>query len=296
MKFYPESTKNPLAPLSMPEIISAMQQSDIIESRALICDSEKNLHFKLGAIEATIPYSEFAPQIESGDIRDIAVLSRVGMRTCFVVDKIVNDTVILSRKKAQQICMENYINKLLPGDIIFARITHIENFGAFCDIGCGIIALLPIDCMSVSRINTPKDRFTQGQQIYCVVKSRDEKNRIVLSTKELFGTWLENAKQFTEGQTVLGVVRSIESYGVFVELAPNLAGLAETCQDVECGQTVSVFIKSIQPEKMKIKLAILNTVDCKIPVYKNFTKTSGHIDIWEYSTPNCFKNIKSIFD
>ena len=48
--------------------------------------------------------------------------------------------------------MEHYISKLIPGDIIPARITHLEAFGAFADIGCGIVSLLPIDTISVSRI------------------------------------------------------------------------------------------------------------------------------------------------
>lgn len=34
---------------------------------------------------------------------------------------------------------------------------------------------------------------------------------------------------FQPGETVTGTVRSIETYGVFVELTPNLAGLAEPC-------------------------------------------------------------------
>ena len=131
--------------------------------------------------------------------------------------------------------------------------THLESFGAFCDIGCGVPALLPIDCMSVSRIQSPADRVHEGQDILCAVKSRDTEGRIVLTMKELLGTWLENAAAFAAGETVVGLVRSVEPYGVFVELAPNLAGLAEAAPGLDCGQLVSVYIKSIIPEKMKIK-------------------------------------------
>ena len=41
---------------------------------------------------------------------------------------------------------------------------------------------------------------------------------------------------------VVGIVRSVEEYGTFVEIAPNLAGLAETCPDLHPGQAVSVYI------------------------------------------------------
>ena len=41
-----------------------------------------------------------------------------------------------------------------------------------------------------------------------------------------------------------GVVRSVESYGIFVELTPNLAGLAEPREGVRVGQHAGVYIKS----------------------------------------------------
>ncbi len=297
MNFYPENTQNTLATMfDKNTLITAMHENTVLESRALVCDSEKNLHFKLGNYNAIMPKDECALSADGGEIRDIAILSRVGLNTCFVVKVFGNDTLILSRKKAQQLCLTQYINDICVGDVIFARITHIESFGAFCDIGCGVIALLPIENMSISRITSPKDRFMQGQQIYCAVKGRDEKGRLILSTKELFGTWLENALNFRTGETVLGTVRSVESYGVFVELAPNLAGLAEHTEDIDCGQTVSVYIKSIQPEKMKVKLSILHKVDCKLPLYNNFSQTSGHISSWVYSTPESSKLIETIFD
>ena len=63
--------------------------------------------------------------------------------------------------------------------------------------------------------------------VKAVVKSIDrETGRIYVSHKELLGTWEENANNFNIGQTVSGIVRSIEPYGIFIELASNLAVLA----------------------------------------------------------------------
>ena len=70
------------------------------------------------------------------------------------------------------------------------------------------------------------------------------------------GSWEENADLFTPGETVTGVIRSIEDYGVFVELMPNLAGLAEIDDNLFEGQSVAVYIKSIIKQKMKIKLSL----------------------------------------
>ena len=58
---------------------------------------------------------------------------------------------------------------------------------------------------------------------------------------------------------VVGVVRSLESYGIFVELAPNLAGLAEWKEGVLPGEAASVYIKSILPEKRKVKLVLVDS-------------------------------------
>ena len=62
----------------------------------------------------------------------------------------------------------------------------------------------------------------------CAIKNRDAQGRFVLTIRELLGTWAENAARFTVGETVVGIVRSVEEYGTFVEIAPNLAGLAES--------------------------------------------------------------------
>ena len=205
-------------------------------------------------------------------------------------------TAILSRRKVQQECAEEYINNLLPGDIIDARITHNESFGSFCDIGCGISALLPIDSISVSRIPHPDVQFSVNTMIKAVVKSVDEFGRVTLSHKELLGTWKENAEKFRAGQTVGGIVRSIEKYGVFIELSPNLAGLAEYSGDVREGDSASVYIKSINPEKMKIKLSIVDSFPEKNdPEPVKYFYDGDHIDLWQYSPDFAEKVIESVF-
>ena len=97
-----------------------------------------------------------------------------------------------------------------------------------------------------------------------IIKAIDEDNRVTLTHKELLGTWEENAEVFSVGETVSGIIRSVENYGIFIELAPNLAGLAELRDDrraffdLKAGNSVSVYIKSIIPEKMKIKLVLID--------------------------------------
>ncbi len=300
-----ELSKLPLNALHTANIAALediMKKGIIAEGVCTICDSNHNLIVNLGFAQGFIPRNEGAMGIEDGTTRDIALISRVNKPVCFIVTDIVTDSngkhrIMLSRKKAQEECMKNYISKLKTGDIINAKITHLEAFGAFVDIGCGIPSLIPIDLISVSRISHPSDRFEVGQNIRAVVKSTDE-NKITLTHKELLGTWQENADLYSIGETVTGIVRSVESYGIFVELTPNLAGLAEVRDGVEAGNMVSVYIKAIIPDKMKVKLIIVDKFSAQKDIrplpYKYFTEKE-HMDSWVYSTNNCSKNVRTDF-
>ena len=127
------------------------------------------------------------------------------------------------------------------------------------------------------------------------IKSIAPDGKITLSHKELLGTWQENADLFSQGQTVSGIVRSIEDYGIFIELTSNLAGLAEPKANVSIGQQASVYIKSIIPEKMKVKLIVIESFEPKIRNCSKYFITGSHIDKWEYSPKNSMKKIVTEF-
>lgn len=282
------------------KLSEAMAKQKILEAKVLVCDRLHNLHLKLGGVNAVIPREEGALGIREGTVRDIAVISRVNRPVCFVITDITADEngeplAVLSRAKAQKMCYDNYIDTLITGDIVDARVTRLESFGVFADIGCGIAALMPIDRISVSRIEHPKERFTVGMNIKAVINSI-ENGRISLSHKELLGTWEQNAELFSVGETVTGVIRSVESYGSFVELTPNLAGLAEPNPIVEEGMQASVFIKNIIPQKMKIKLIVIDTFPYSYaPKPPRYFLNGGHIERFVYSPEDSDKLVESVF-
>lgn len=302
MKFYPEG-KNPNLTKtfhSIDEVKKSMMEGEVMESRVLLCDREHNLHVDLGAVRGIIPRVEGAIGIDDGSVRDIALISKVNKSVCFTIlgfqrDIYNNSIAILSRKDVQLKCMDNYLSKLKVGDIIDANVTHLEKFGAFIDIGAGINALIPIDMLSVSRISHPAERLREGQSIKVILK-KIEPNKLTFSLKELLGSWEDNAADFSPGETVTGVVRSIEDYGVFVELAPNLAGLAEPQEDLFIGQQVAVYVKSVIPEKMKIKLVIVEAFgDAAPPSELTYYVNDDHIDYWQYSPTDSPKQIYTEF-
>lgn len=305
-KYYPEGViyetkQNKRCISTVTALRESFFEGRILEAKAALCDGEHNLHVDLGEIKGIIPREECALGISEGTTKDIAIVSRVNKPVAFKITDFKDDengirTAVLSRRAVQEECARDYISKLTAGDIITAKVTHNEHFGSFCDIGCGISALLPIDSISVSRIPSPETRFSVGTQIKAVVKSIDSLGRVTLSLKELLGTWEENAESFKAGQTVGGIVRSVEKYGVFIELAPNLAGLAEYSEQVRAGDAASVYIKSVNPQKMKIKLAIVDTFPAESkPIPLKYYFDAEHMDYWRYSPDISEKVIESIF-
>ena len=293
MQFLPEGSR-----LGTPENRSvhtraamekAAEERQLLEGVVTLCDASHNLIVDCNGITGMIPRSEAALGLENGQTKEIAVLSRVGKPVCFEVIGQSGDQFLFSRLRAQQRALAHFLQFLQPGEVIKARITHIEPFGAFVDIGCGVTSLIGIEHISVSRINHPAERFAPGQWVHAVVTQVDApRGRICLSHRELLGTWMENAQRFAPGQTVGGIVRGNEEYGVFVELSPNLSGLAERKLDMPLGSGVAVYIKSILPEKMKVKLIVIDQLEqppSGLIKPSDYQITQGRLERWLYSPP-----------
>ena len=151
-------------------------------------------------------------------------------------------------------------NDLRIGQTVTGIVKNIKPYGAFVEIGGGVVVLVHIEDLSVARIKTPYERLKIGQKIDIMVKSIDKDNgQVILSYKETLGTWEENAQKFTSGMKVQGIVRETEKNknGIFIELTPNLVGMAEYQEGLEYGQNVDVYIKKIDTQKKKVKLTII---------------------------------------
>ena len=145
----------------------AQEEGRILEAVAQRCTAAHDLLFDLGIAQGILPRVSCALGVAEGDTREIAILSRVGKPTCFVVTDIDESTdpptAWLSRTIVQQKAQDRLLDSLRPGDVIPARVTHLEPFGAFVDAGCGVPSLIGIENLSVSRICHPGDRLTVGQ-------------------------------------------------------------------------------------------------------------------------------------
>lgn len=301
-RLFPPEGLYPPAACTLSSLKATAESGEILEGIVQRCTPDYTLHLSLNGIPAEIPRQEVNAPWINGSQRDIAVLSRVGKQVCFTVESVTSDfkgapLARLSRRKAQEQAAEFLLSHLEPGAVITCRVIRMESFGAFVDIGCGIIGLLPIERISISRISHPGERFHTGQKIPAVILNLDrEQKRITLSHRELLGTWLENASRFSPGETVRGIVRTVQDYGAFVELTPNLSGLADSCAGLRPGDGVSVYIKSLRPDRMKIKLHVIEKLPPPVsPLSVRYQVTDGKLDHWVYSPPDCSKRIETDF-
>ena len=262
LKFIPEGWENANEGFSKNDLERAMNDTCILQGVVENCDLNYNLHVNFGDnIKGVIPRNELeAINVdEFGFCNPNICKNKVNNFVQFKI-KEISDNVILSRKAVQQDALSWVKDELKPGMVVNGIVRNMRRFGAFVEIGGGVVGLLHIEDISVSRIKTPEERFSIGQKINVMIKSIDkENNKVVLSYKELLGGWEENVKDFTEKTVVEGTVKESDKFknGIFIELKPNLVGLAEYKEGLEYGQKVNVYIKKIIKDRKKIKLLII---------------------------------------
>ncbi|MDR0918731.1 MAG: S1 RNA-binding domain-containing protein [Oscillospiraceae bacterium] len=287
MKFYPEGFKGTKqnAEMSRYYLITAMEKGWVLEGTAEMLDENKNIQVNLGnGFSGVIEFEDAADGDTSSMSYVKEVFSKVGKTVQFMVKAMTEDGIFLSRREVQERCKREFLDTLRKGDVINAVVTSICDYGVFVDIGGGVVSLLPIANIQFSRTTEIRDIVFVGENLRVIYLGKDGEHYL-LSHKEMLGTWVENAERFKEGTAVVGVVSTVEEYGIFVELAPNFVGLLETIDGIKNGDSVSVYIKRIDENKGKVKLALvskLNTVSSPKPYEYSEKLEWIDVDNWEY--------------
>lgn len=263
-KFTPEGWNHNIHQLSKEDFNIAYQNDTVLNGYVIKCDANYNLYIKSDDdVVGIIPRNEVeAINIdEKGMPRPNICMSKVNKFVQFKVKSVEEQNhFILSRKEVCKEALKWVINDLTEGQVVDGIVKSMQPYGVFVEIGGGVVGLLRIEDISVARIKNPSERFEIGQRIKVMVKSIDRNlERVILTYKELLGNWQDNVKLFREGDIVTGIARETDKNknGIFVELRPNLVGMAEYKPNIEYGQNVIVNIKRIIPEKKKIKLVII---------------------------------------
>ena len=300
--FKPESQYSKDINYAEYNIKNAINEKAIIHGKAIKCDNKLNLYIRLGEnITGIIDFSEFQSE-RNGATKTIAICKKVGSIVSAIpthYEKKNSGIVVrLSRRAAQERCYNEYIDKLEPGDIIEASTTHIENFGVYCDVGCGCTMLLPVENIQIAKVSEPRDYLKEIKDLKVAVKYRDSLGRLVLTHRELLGTFKDEIVNFKTSDVVSGTVVDVQQYGAFVRLTPNLIGLAGIDGGVKVGDDVSVYINGISHSKMKVRLTIVglaeNEKTSSLPKF-DYKIKEGKIDRWDYSPETSIKKILTVF-
>ena len=264
LKFAPEGWNNEVTKIDKDNINRYIENQEILQGLVKECDNNYNLYVKFeNGLNGIIPRKEVEGinLQENGLPKENLCVGKVHKFVQFKVkEKDVNDNLILSRKEVQEDALNWVKQELKEGDIVTGIVKNIKPYGAFIEIGGGVVGLVHIEDLSIARIKTPYERLKIGQKVEIVVKSINrDSGKVILSYKEMFGSWEENVKKFTPGDKVKGKVRETEKNknGIFIELTPNLVGMAEYEEGLEYGQDVDVYIKKLDFEKKKVKLLIV---------------------------------------
>ncbi|MCU1276892.1 MAG: binding domain protein [bacterium] len=163
---------------------------------------------------------------------------------------------------------------LAIGAVMKGRVTALKDYGAFVDLG-GVEGMLHVSELGFQRVAHPKDLLAVGQevevQILKMEKSDDPRKpeRIALSLKSLEkDPWGDVATRFYEGARAHGLVKRLETFGAFVEVAPGIEGLLHVSElgkgrplrhareATQVGAALDVLVLAVDSDKRRLSLGL----------------------------------------
>lgn len=133
---------------------------------------------------------------------------------------------IVSEKAVWETRQESVISKYKVGDTVEGSVTAVTDFGAFVKFDANLEGLVHISEIAWQRIDHPRDVLKVGDRVRAEIINI-EGSKIFLSMKKLVDDpWLRVGEKYKVGQWVKGRVLKINPFGLFVELDPDIHGLA----------------------------------------------------------------------
>lgn len=151
------------------------------------------------------------------------------------------------------------------GDTVKGIVTTLTNFGAFIKIE-SLEGLLHNEDASWDRNIKCRDILKVGDEVEVkIIKIDTETEKISLSKKELEESPIQKyAKKYNTGDIVVGKVRDIKEFGVFVELEDGVdalirkedLGSMDDVKDIAVGSEIESAIAFIDEKKNRIRLSV----------------------------------------
>lgn len=185
-----------------------------------------------------------------------SLMTFIGSTVYFTVKSIdeKNKTFVGSRADAQRIMAPDIIGKLEDGECFDGKIINILPYGAYVDIK-GVVGLLK-NVDFAEDYTTIKEMHKLGDTIKIKMKGRSKNNKILFeAVKKYVNPNSLKKEDLAPGQMIIGVIRNIQPWGIFVNILPNLDALADTeIEDLHEDDKVKMLIKSVKQDGDKFKV------------------------------------------
>jgi len=286
-------------------LFDAYENRKILKFR--VQDANKGgLLVSYGQIQGFLPVSQLAPEnyprVNGGDKGRILDKLKSFVGTDFEVKVMTLDAkdekLIVSEKEAWQEKQKDIISKYKVGSEVLGAITALTDFGVFVSFGENLEGLIHISELAWQRIDDPSDLFKVGDKIKAEIISI-EGSKIFLSAKKLLtDPWYDVETKYKVGQVVSGTILKVNPFGLFVELDPDIHGLAHVSQiGLAAGQKISetfhlgekrdFAIVSIEPKDHRLGLSV--SVETEQPVDKSKKKEDKDEGEKKVKTPTSAK-------
>ncbi len=164
--------------------------------------------------------------------------------------------------------MENPWGKIkdryAPGMIVSGKVVNIKDYGVFVEIEPGLEGLVHVSEMSWSReIRHPSKVVSVGEAISVMILDiNHETKRISLGIKQTKpNPWEEVKKKYQEGTVIIGTIKNITNFGVFVGIESGIDGLIHI-SDMSWKQRINhpseLFKKGQEVEAVVLNIDVTN--------------------------------------
>jgi small subunit ribosomal protein S1 len=180
---------------------------------------------------------------------------------------VISRKIILEEEKKEKV--KEIFSSLKVGDITKGVVTSITEYGAFVNIG-GIDGLIHKENISYGRINHPREKLRNGDEVEVKILDIDKDNqKIALGIKQKYpDPWIDVEKKYPPGKKIIAKVTKIVDFGAFIELEEGIEGLLHisdltwdgkpnTVEEyVAVGDKPWVQVIDLNKEERKIKLGL----------------------------------------
>lgn len=166
---------------------------------------------------------------------------------------------------------DNLLDRYSKGAILLGKVTNLTDYGCFVELEEGIEGLVHVSEMDWTKKNIHPPKLVQvGEEVNVIILDIDhEKRRISLSIKRCKpNPWEEFSAIHKKGDRVVGIVKSITDFGIFVGLEGNIDGLVhisditwtgtgeESIRQYNKGDEVTAIVLAVEAQKCRVCLGI----------------------------------------